>query len=160
MQGKKENKIRKRKKAKAERKKEQEKIAAAMATSKDSGGSSDDSNQKVPKDLSHIECFRCKEFGHYSTSKDCPLYQEKKAEANVNGTWGGWEDYAGIFTTIKEEQQGSVYMTKGLSPTEVLLDNQANISIVNPRLLKNVRQCSHQIRVKGVGGTQLIVDKV
>jgi hypothetical protein len=51
-------------------------------------------------------------------------------------------------------------MTKGLLPSEVLLDNQANISIVHPRLLKNVRDSKHQINVKGVGGVQLIVDKV
>jgi hypothetical protein len=67
-----------------------------------------------------------------------------------------------MFMTIKEdkEQQGSVYMTKGLLPTKILLDNQANISIVNPRLLMNVQECDHQIKVKGVGGTQLIVNKV
>jgi hypothetical protein len=41
-------------------------------------------------------------------------------------------------------------MTQGLLPTEVLLDNQANISIVNPRLLKNVREAKHKIKVKGV----------
>jgi hypothetical protein len=77
--------------------------------------------------------------------------------------WGVWQDYqdAGIFATIKEEEQkGLVCMTKRLLPTEVLLDNQANISIVNPRLLKNVRECKHQIQVKGVGGTQLSVNKV
>jgi hypothetical protein len=51
-------------------------------------------------------------------------------------------------------------MTQGLSTTEVLLDNQANISIVNPRLLKNVRDAKHRVRVKGVGGVQLIVDQV
>jgi hypothetical protein len=51
-------------------------------------------------------------------------------------------------------------MTKDLLPLEVLLDNQANISIVHPRLLKNVRDSEHQVRVKGVGGVQLIVDKV
>jgi hypothetical protein len=47
----------------------------------------------------------------------------------VNSTW---EEEAGMFAMIQEEdQQGSVYMTKGLQPYEVLLDNQANISIVN-----------------------------
>jgi hypothetical protein len=51
-------------------------------------------------------------------------------------------------------------MTQGLSKTEVLLDNQVNISIVNPCLLKNVRKANHRVRVKGVGGTQLIVDQV
>jgi hypothetical protein len=51
-------------------------------------------------------------------------------------------------------------MTKGLHPYEVLLDNQANISIVNPRLLQNIRPSTHQVKVKGVGGTQLIVDTV
>jgi hypothetical protein len=41
-------------------------------------------------------------------------------------------------------------MTQGLSKTEVLLDNQANISIINPCLLKNVRKANHRVRVKGV----------
>jgi hypothetical protein len=72
------------KKAKAERRKEQEKIAAAIATSGESGKSNED-DKKVPKDLSHIQCFHCKEFGHYSTSKDCPLH-ESKQDAHVNGT--------------------------------------------------------------------------
>jgi hypothetical protein len=35
--------------------------------------------QKVPKDLSHIEeRFKCKQPGHYSTSKECPLHPENK----------------------------------------------------------------------------------
>jgi hypothetical protein len=62
------------KKDKVERKKEKAKLAeaAALATNGDAKqkGKSD---QKVPKDLSHIQCFRCNESGHYSTSTDCPL---------------------------------------------------------------------------------------
>jgi hypothetical protein len=147
------------KKNKAERKKEKEKMAsaAAMATNGDTnhvGKSTEEGGQKVPQDLSHIQCFRCKEFGHYSMSKDCPLHGKKEGQKQgiVNGTWGSFQEYleAGIFMTIKEdeEKQGSVYMTKGLLPMEILLDNQANICIVNPRLLKNVRECDHQIKVK------------
>jgi hypothetical protein len=87
-------------------------------------------------------------------SKDCPLHGKKEGQKQgiVNGTWGSFQEYleAGIFMMIKEdeEKQGSVYMTKGLLPMEILLDNQANICIVNPRLLKNVRECDHQIKVK------------
>jgi hypothetical protein len=36
------------------------------------------SQQKQPKDLSQIQCFRCKEFGHYSTSPDCPKKQKQQ----------------------------------------------------------------------------------
>jgi hypothetical protein len=150
------------KKTKAEKRKEKERSAAAMATSGETGGNVKGNNdvQKVPKDLSHIECFRCKEKGHYSTSKDCPLHPSKKQDTGgiVNSTW---EEEAGMFAMIQEDtQEGSVDMTKGLQPYEVLLDNQANISIVNTKLLRNVRPSTHQVQVKGVGGTQLIVDKV
>jgi len=32
--------------------------------------------KKEAKDLLHIECYRCKEFGYYSTLKECPLQRE------------------------------------------------------------------------------------
>jgi hypothetical protein len=57
-------------------------------------------------------------------------------------------------------EHGSVYMTQVLSSTEVWLDNQAIISIVNPWLLKNVREAKHRVRVNGIGCVQLIVDQV
>jgi hypothetical protein len=43
---------------------------------------------------------------------------------------------------------------------EVLLDNQANMSILHPMLLNNVKKVKQKIKVKGVGGTQLIADMV
>jgi hypothetical protein len=129
------------KKAKEEKKKQAQQLAAAMATAGESTGSGKEAT-KTPKDLSHIKCFRCDQYGHYSTSKDCPLHESKKKEqdAQANGTWGQWEEQfeAGMFMTIQErtlEDHGSVYMTQGLLKTEVLLDNQANISIINPCLL-------------------------
>jgi len=42
----------------------------------------------------------------------------------------------------------------------VLLDNQANISIMHPMMLKNVRPAPKKIVIKGVGGPQMIVDQV
>jgi len=142
--------------------------AAVAATAMVTGGSPEDGSKKTPKDLSHIECFRCKEPGHYSSSKECPLHPSKqKTESGaVNSTWQEYE--ASIYTTvrIKEEEleehtvANAVHVTQGLLPTEVLLDNQANISILHPMLLSNVRRAKQKIRVKGVGGTQLIVDRV
>jgi len=73
-----------------------------------------------------------------------------------------------IYTTIrfkKDELEeytvnNTVHVTQGLLSTEVLLDNQANISIIHPMLLSNVRKAKHKIKVEGVGGMQLIVDMV
>jgi hypothetical protein len=36
--------------------------------------------KKEPKDLSHIECFRCKQHGHYSTSRVCPMHPKNLAK--------------------------------------------------------------------------------
>ncbi len=136
------------KKMKAKRKKEKAKVAAVMVTAATAGKTPLEGSSKIPKDLSHIQGFRCKEKGHYSTSKECslhPSHKKQDATALANSTW---EEYkAGIYAMICAES--AVYMTQGLLPTEVLLDNQANISIVNPGLLKNVREAKHKISVKG-----------
>jgi hypothetical protein len=81
------------KKAKEEKKKQAQQLAAAMATAGESvglGKVTSGEATKMPKDLSHIQCFRCNEFGHYSTSKECPLHESKKKDhdAQANGTWG------------------------------------------------------------------------
>jgi hypothetical protein len=63
------------------------------------GGNTDDSgssstSEKEQKDLSHIQCFKCKEYGHYSTSKLCPMNKKKQTSENskekasfANATW-------------------------------------------------------------------------
>jgi hypothetical protein len=42
----------------------------------------------------------------------------------------------------------SVYVTQGLLPTEVMLDNQANTRITHPMLLRNVKKSKQRIKVK------------
>ena len=62
----------------------------------------------------------------------------------------------------KEEEftvNNAVYVAQELRPAKVLLDNQADISIIHPMLLRDVQKAQRRIRVKGVGGPQLIVDE-
>ena len=47
----------------------------------------------------------------------------------------------------------------GLQDTEVLLDNQADISIVMPELLRDMEKVEREIQVSGIRGTQLVVDQ-
>lgn len=44
--------------------------------------------------------------------------------------------------------------------TDILLGNQADISIVHLALLTDIRRSKKKIRVKGVGGVQLVIDYV
>lgn len=60
---------------------------------------------------------------------------------------------------VKEHVISNVRQT-GLSHTEIILDNAANISMIKPKLLENVQEAKKKIKVKGVGGVQMIVSKV
>jgi hypothetical protein len=104
-----------------------------------------------------IECFICGD-DHYST--DCPhrkkLIESNKAktkeeddEAAVNAVWE-----ANAFATVRTYQINAVGFS-GFKSTEVLLDNQADISIIRPELLQQVQPTSEVVRVNGVGGVQL-----
>jgi hypothetical protein len=53
-----------------------------------------------------------------------------------------------------------VNMTQKVTLTQVLLENQADISVIHPMLLRDVKPAEKRIRIKGVGGVQLIVDQV
>jgi hypothetical protein len=44
---------------------------------------------------------------------------------------------------------------KGFKSTEILLDNQADISIIRPELLWMIRPVRDGVKVNGVGGVQL-----
>jgi hypothetical protein len=154
---------------KGRKKKKAAAVAAAAAHATRGAAEEGKQEQKVPKDLLHIECFRCKEKGHYSMSKDCPLYpdnKKNKAKAGfIKNTWADSDTC--IFMTIQMEGElkehvvnNAVHITQGLLPTKVLLDDQANISIVHLMLLKNVRPAPRKNRVKGIGGPQLNVNKV
>jgi len=72
-----------------------------------------------------------------------------------------------MYTTVRFEDDIKEYVvdiavnaTRGITLTQVLLDNQADISVMHPMLLRNVRPAEKKIRVCGVGGVQLIVEHV
>jgi hypothetical protein len=101
-----------------------------------------------------IECFICGDE-HYAT--DCPhrkkLVESNKVRANeedeeaaVNAVWK-----ANAYATVRTYQINVVGFS-GFKSTEVLLDNQADISIIWPELLRQVLATSEVVRVNGVGG--------
>ena len=78
------------------------------------------------------------------------------------------EQEASIFLSIVEEETEQVQeyevnnamQQQGVQLTELLLDNAANISIIHPALLSDIRLAKRKIKVKGVGGVQMVVDEV
>lgn len=42
---------------------------------------------------------------------------------------------------------------------ETLLDNQADISIIQPKLTQHIRDSEDQVKENGIGGPQLVVNK-
>jgi hypothetical protein len=144
------------------------KAAAAAAVGQEA------SQQKQPKDLSQIQCFRCKEFGHYSTSPDCPKKQKQEQATAMVTTedtlcHSTWEEYEASIFAMRTEQEPeieeytvekAVHVTRELKTADVLLDNQADISVVHPSLLTGVKPSKKRIKISGVGGVQLIVDQV
>ena len=94
------------------------------------------------RDTSEVVCYGCGLTGHYSTR--CPYKMDKsksKAEsddedeesASGHVTWADTRDYC-TFTTY---QVNSVSDNR-FKPTKILIDNQANVSIVHPDLARNI----------------------
>jgi hypothetical protein len=118
-----------------------------------------DSNKQDNKQKRPIKCFIC-EGPHFANK--CP---ERKQSANqeesgdederhAHMTWGE----AAMFTTYLEKQVNAIGYS-GFRETEVLLDNQADISIMKPGLLRAFKPAEKTVRVNGVGGLQLTVDR-
>jgi len=101
-----------------------------------------------------IECFIYGD-NHYAT--DCSHRKklvesnkvrtnEEEEEAAVNAVWE-----ANAFAAVRTYQINAVGFS-GFKSTEVLLDNQADISIIRPELLRQVQPTREVVRVNGVGG--------
>jgi hypothetical protein len=73
----------------------------------------------------------------------------EEGDAFVNMAWE-----ANVYHTTHTYQVNAVGMN-GFLGTEVLLDNQADISIMRPELLRQLRPIDETVRVNDVGGVQL-----
>jgi len=118
------------------------------------------SNTKTGKrDLKDVECFKCGLYGHYAHK--CPNKKKPSEEAldaddeihTLNATWE-----AATFCT--HQVNSAVDNSLKVQPNEVLIDNAADISIIKPHLLENLRNSEKEIKINGVGGLTLTVDKV
>jgi hypothetical protein len=85
----------------------------------------------------------------------------------MNVTWCE-EIEANMYATVQlEDEEIKEYVVDaavngkiGIELTKVLLDTQADISVMHPMMLSDVRPAERRIRISGVGGLQLIVDEV
>jgi hypothetical protein len=108
----------------------------------DKGGDASVSLQGRPK--KQIKCFNC-EGDHYVNN--CPEFLAlRKAKEEGKLTAATWE--GSTFCTSQVNALG----IEGFGPTKVLLNNQADISIMRPDLLRMLEVAEKTIRVNGIGG--------
>ena len=128
-------------------------------TGKKGGKKKDEAVEKSEK-LKKIECFGCHKMGHYKNN--CPLKKENVAveESGEEVTYrvnGAWQDV--VFNTTREVSVHSALDPRiRIEADDVILDNGADISIFNVRLLREIEPCD-DVKVHGIGGLSTVVDK-
>jgi hypothetical protein len=95
------------------------------------------------------ECFNCV-GDHYI--KDCP--ELKRNKSNNNSDYGGMAAITVEATTFMTYQVNAVSYTR-FKDTKLLLDNQANICVMKPRLLHQIERATEEVKINGVGDLQL-----
>jgi hypothetical protein len=114
----------------------------------DQGENEKDSSSVNDNNKDHIECFYCGENGHYANK--CPkrnMGDEKREQRHANATW-----HASTYTSYYVYASGD--SGEKFGPTEVLLDNQSDISVLKPSMLRNLQPAERPVIVNGAGGSQ------
>ena len=139
----------------------------ASATSKHKSKSMQDQNGR---DLSRVRCDHCDQLGH--VIRKCPAILAKREsrtqKSKVDTRIKTASDVKKVrFVAADDDVDDDEHDAQVLnaevdeSTTEsdylALLDNQANISIVHPTLLRNVSKLKKPITVMGAGGPTLIL---
>ena len=110
------------------------------------------------KDLADADCYSCGLKGHYANKCPYKMEKTKKAESedeedeeySTSGhvTWAETDQYC-TFSTY----QVNAVSDSQFKSTEVLIENQADISIVHP-MLRNIMAAEQEVKINGVGGHQ------
>ena len=119
-------------------------------------------------DLSKVQCYKCKQYGHYKNSKECPLYVEESQNDSDTDDLGDDEDDViqvnveldpddfsnfVLVQFVNQSWQESKNKPSHLSK-KVLLDNQANFNMFcNCDLLENIRKGSRTMTVQCQAGS-------
>jgi hypothetical protein len=98
-------------------------------------------------DKKPVKCFNCEGDHYVNNCPELKEWQKAKESGNVVATWEG-----NTFAAYRVNSIG----VKGLGATEVLLDNQADISIMLPELLRMLEPVKSPVKISGVGGVQLV----
>jgi hypothetical protein len=130
---------------------------------KGNGKQTSEATEKPKRDMSKVKCFNCNKFGHIAPN--CPEKLQANAVKNddeIPKAFASWDDEED--DEVQEEEQAGTYLTYQVchgvesgQDYDLLLDNQADISVVHPRLLRELMPADVPITVNGIGGKQLIV---
>jgi hypothetical protein len=110
--------------------------------------------------MSKVKCFNCGKKGHIAPN--CPENEEDEQEIDTKKKqFVTWEDKVvegdletGSYVTY--QVYNSVHPGQHFSEYDLLLDDQADISVVHPCLLCEIMQADTPVTVNGKGGKQLV----